>query len=273
MADIDPSIIPLPAILDPILSYLSSVLPPPLYSFLLTLLSHSLALFTALISLCYTLISSRPWEWDAQTVIPPLITFLAAYLALVSLYRTTSWMFQTGVWVMKWGTILGALVAGAGWVATQAGGGGGGGGVGQAGGSGMMSFLGGLILDAINGRGQNAAGGSRARSRSRTQPQSRTRPNAWEPFQQQQQQQRQTRSQRTTNANRNERNNERTEGGDGVVQGIIESIVGAAERGGWLDAARSAMDGFQNVGRAGGDTEAGRKQPTRKAKAKGTGVR
>jgi hypothetical protein len=174
---------------------------------------------------------------------------------------------------MKWGTILGALVAGAGWVATQAGGGGGGGGVGQAGGSGMMSFLGGLILDAINGRGQNAAGGSRARSRSRTQPQSRTRPNAWEPFQQQQQQQRQTRSQRTTNANRNERNNERTEGGDGVVQGIIESIVGAAERGGWLDAARSAMDGFQNVGRAGGDVEAGRKQPTRKAKAKGTGVR
>src|SRR5882762_7233008 len=143
MVDIDPSSISLPAIIDPILSYLSSILPPPLYSFLLTFLAHSLALFTSLISLGYTLLSSRPWEWDAQTVIPPLITFLAAYLALVSLYRTTSWMFQTGMWVMKWGTILGALIAGAGWVAVQTGAGGAGG-IGQAGGGGMMSFLGSL---------------------------------------------------------------------------------------------------------------------------------
>src|SRR5882762_10277449 len=152
MVDIDPSSISLPAIIDPILSYLSSVLPPPLYSFLLTLLAHSLALFTSLISLGYTLLSSRPWEWDAQTVIPPLITFLAAYLALVSLYRTTSWMFHIGVWVMKWGTIVGALVAGAGWVAAQAGGMGGGNGIGLGQG-GMMSFLGSLILDTINGQG------------------------------------------------------------------------------------------------------------------------
>jgi len=256
MADIDPSSIPLPPILDPILSYLSSVLPPPLYSFLLTLLAHSLALFTSLLSLCYTLLSSKPWEWDAQTVIPPLITFLAAYLALVSLYRTTSWMFHTGVWFVKWGTIVGALVAAAGWIAAQ--GGGGGGGIGQAGGGGMMSFLGGLILDAINGQGQNAAGGSR--SRSRTQSQSR-RPKAWESFQQQE-------GQRNTNPNRNNNDNERREG-DGMVQDIIGSIIRAAERGGWLDAARNAMDGFQNAGAAGdGDGTGRRQQPGRKAKAK-----
>jgi hypothetical protein len=259
MADIDPSSIPLPAVLDPILSYLSSVLPPPFYSFLLTVLSHSLALFTALVSLCYTLLSSKPWEWDAQTIIPPLITFLAAYLALVSLYRTTSWMFQTGVWVMKWGTIIGALVAGAGWIAAQ----GGGGGVGQLGGGGVMSFLGGLILDAINGRGQNAAGGSR--SRSRTQSQSRTRSKPWEPFQQ-------SRGQHSSNANRNNNNNERTAGEDGTVQGIIGSIIEAAEKGGWLDAARNAMDGFQNAGTA-GDGDAGKKKPSRKAKTKARGVR
>ena len=247
MVDIDPSLIPLPAILEPIFSYLSSVLPPPLYSFLLTLLSHCLALFTSLLSLCYTLLSSKPWEWDAQTVIPPLITFLAAYLALVSLYRTTSWMFQTGVWLAKWGTIVGALVAAAGWVAGQ----GGGGGVGQAGGGGMMSFLSGLILNAINGQGQNAAGGPRSRSR--------TRPSAWEPFQRHQ-------HNTNTNQNNNNNNNERTDG-DGVVQDLIRGIIRAAERGGWLDAARNAMDGFQNT--AGNADGAGsRKQPGRKAKTK-----
>jgi hypothetical protein len=258
MVDIDPSSISLPAILDPILSYLSSILPPPLYSFLLTFLAHSLALFTSLVSLGYTLLSSKPWEWDAQTVIPPLITFLAAYLALVSLYKTTSWMVHTGIWLAKWGTILGVLIAGAGWIAAQ---GGVGVGVGQAGGGGVMSFLSRLVLDAINGQGQNAAGGPRSRSRS--QSQSRTRPKAWEPFQQQQ-------GQRNANTNRNNNNdnnnNAHTEEGDGAVQGIIGSIIQAAERGGWLDAARNAMDGFQNAG-AGGDADR-KKQPPRKAKTK-----
>ena len=162
---------------------------------------------------------------------------------------------------MKWGTIIGALVAGAGWIAAQ----GGGGGVGQLGGGGMMSFLGGLILDAINGKGQNAAGGSRSRSRS--QSQSRTRSKPWEPFQQ-------SRGQHSSNADRNNNNNERTAGEDGTVQGIIGSILEAAEKGGWLDAARNAMDGFQNAGTAGDDDGAGkRKQPSRKAKTKARGAR
>jgi len=262
MADIDPFIIPFPAILDPILSYLSSVLPLPLYSFLLTLLSHSLALFTSLISLCYTLLSSRPWEWDVQTVIPPLITFLAAYLALVSLYKTTSWMFHVGVWVMKWGTIVGALVAGAGWLVAQAGGVDDGNGVGQARGMGVMSFLSGLVLDAINGQGQNAAGSTRSQSRSHTQSKSRTRSKAWEPFRQQQ-------GQRSTKTKTNRNKNERTQEGDGneSVQGIIENIIGAAEKGGWLDAARNAMNGFRSAGNDGGDA-ADNARPRQKNKAK-----
>jgi len=128
-----------------------------------------------------------------------------------------------------------------------------------------MSFLGGLILDAINGQGQNAAGGSR--SRSRTQSQSRTRPKAWEPFQQQ--------GQRSTNPNRNKKNDERREEVVGVVQGIIGNIIGAAKSGGWLDAARNAMDGFQNVGAAdNGERARRRTQPGKKAKTKArSGVR
>jgi len=258
MADIDPSFIPLPQILDPVLSYLSSILPPPLYSFLLTLLSHCLALFTSLLSLCYSLFSSSPTQWDAQTLIPPLISFLAAYLALVSLYRTTSWMLRTGVWFLKWGTIVGVLFAGAGWLAAN---GGGGGEMGRAGvgGGGMMAFLSGLVLDAINGGGQNAAGGSRTRSR--TRPQSQSRPKVWDSFQQNRDWQYQDNTQSNHNHERS------SEQGNGMVQGIIENIVGAAERGGWLAAAQRAMDGFQSAGTEPAGT-ANRKQPARKAKTK-----
>jgi hypothetical protein len=59
-----------------------------------------------------------------------------------------------------------------------------------------------------------------------------------------------------------------------MVQGIIESIIEAAEKGGWLDAARNAMDGFQNAGTAGdGDGTGRKKQPSRKAKTKASRVR
>lgn len=111
----NPSDFTLPAFLDPVLDFLADHLPPPLYEFLLSLLSHTLALFSALISLIINLVRARPWEWDAQIILPPLITVLASYLALVSFYRTTSWMVRTGVWFVKWGTIIGALAAGAGY--------------------------------------------------------------------------------------------------------------------------------------------------------------
>lgn len=161
-------------------------------------------------------------------------------------------MFRTGVWFVKWGVIVGAIAAGVGWLAANGGGGGGQAGVGRGG---VMSFLSGLVLNAINGYGQNAAGGSRTRSRTRTQ----SRPKVWESFQQEWQYQ-------------DNSNHERREQGNGMVQGIIENIVGAAERGGWLAAARRAMDGFQSVGTepVGADSrEQPAKKPKTKAKAKG----
>ncbi|KAH7926691.1 hypothetical protein BV22DRAFT_986085, partial [Leucogyrophana mollusca] len=173
----DPSDIPLPAFLDPLLDYLADQLPPPLYNFLLTFLSHVLALLTALVSLVASLISSKPWEWDAQTVLPPLITFLAAYLALVSLYRTTSWMFRTCLWFIKWGTIFGALTAGAGWYMGN-----------QGGGRGIVTSLGGILLDMLNGQGQNAPGGTRAPPQTRTKTETqKKRPKTWESFEKHQQ--------------------------------------------------------------------------------------
>ncbi|KAG2048259.1 hypothetical protein BDR06DRAFT_962897 [Suillus hirtellus] len=216
----DPADIPLPAFLDPLLDFLADQLPPPLYSFLLSFLSHSLALFTALLSLISSLISSKPWQWDAQTILPPLISFLAAYLALVSLYRTTSWMVRTSIWFIKWGTIFGALTAGLGWYMGQNAG---------IGSTSIISSLAGFISDVLNEQTQTTPGTS---PKTRTQRKSNDRPKSWESFERHKQWQYQERD-------------GNQEGND--AQKIMSNIAKAANRllaeGGWWDAARGVFDG------------------------------
>src|SRR5216683_2391023 len=56
MATVTPPQIPVPPFLEPLLSYITSCLPPPVYSALLTLLTHGLAFFSALIGLGSALI-------------------------------------------------------------------------------------------------------------------------------------------------------------------------------------------------------------------------
>ncbi|KAG2150412.1 hypothetical protein DEU56DRAFT_970757 [Suillus clintonianus] len=218
--------IPLPAFLDPLLGFLAEKIPPPLYSFLLSFLSHSLALFTALISLISSIISSKPWQWNAQTIIPPLISFLAAYLALVSLYRTTSWMVRTSIWFIKWGTILGALTAGLGWYMGNQNAG--------VGNTGVVSSLGGFIWDVLNSQGQSTPDTQRSSRtpKTRTQRKSNDRPRSWESFEKHKQWQYQERG-------------GNQEGDD--AQKIMSNIMKAANRviteGGWWDVARGIFDG------------------------------
>lgn len=205
----------LPALLDPLLDYLDKHLPPELYSFITSFLSHSLALLTAFISLISSLVASKPWEWDAQTIIPPLISFLAAYLALVSLYRTTSWIFRTTFWFVKWATILGLLAAGVGWYMGNP--------DANSGGS-LVSSFGAVLLGALNGDGRDGAGTRFPATASRTSKRP-TKP--WEPFKNQY------------------RENNPTEARDNDAQRIMSDIVAAANRilieGGWWDAAKSVF--------------------------------
>lgn len=159
---------------DYILVYIYETLPAPLYSLLFNILANSLALFTALQTLVTSLISL---SWDAQTLLPPLIGIFTAYLALLSLYRTTSWVLRTSVWIIKWGIILGALMAGAGWCMGN-----------RAERSivnyGFVSNVGGFVLDMINGEGQDVSR-SRSKSRVRNSRPSRSpnkKPKVWESF-------------------------------------------------------------------------------------------
>ncbi|KAJ7782880.1 hypothetical protein B0H16DRAFT_1671091 [Mycena metata] len=241
--DVTPADLPLPAFLDPLLSYLSDSLPAPVYSFIITLLSHLLALCTALYALLLSLLSTYPLQWDAQTVLPPLIALLTSYLAIVSLYRTTSWMFRMSLWFMKWGTIVGALVAASSWLLLQQDGN-------ALAGGGIVAGIGSLILNMLNGDGRNAAGGPRTRNRSGRQTKKPTtkarakKPKPWDSFERHREWQFQ--------------DNEGVNGADGqdALGNLMNAASQAVRASGWWEAAKGAIMGQE----APADSESGVKK-------------
>ncbi|KAJ7124932.1 hypothetical protein C8R44DRAFT_619175 [Mycena epipterygia] len=244
--DVTPADLPLPAFLDPLLAYLSDSLPAPIYSFLITLLSHLLALCTALYALFLSLLATHPLQWDAQTVLPPLIALLTSYLAIVSLYRTTSWMFRTSLWFMKWGTIVGGIVAASSWLFLQQDGN-------ALAGRGIAAGVGSLILNLINGDGRNAAGGPRTRSQSAKQakkPRTRLRkPKPWDSFERHREWQFQ------------ENEGAANDGGvQDVFGNIMEAAGNAVKESGWWEVAKGIM------GEGNSEPESGRQK--RKANTK-----
>ncbi|KAJ3713390.1 hypothetical protein C8R42DRAFT_684966 [Lentinula raphanica] len=160
---VTPQDIPLPEFLDYILSFLSDILPPPVYSILISVLSNSLALLSTLLTLLFD--SSN---WNAQTLLPPIIALLTAYLAIISLYRTTSWLLRTSFWFIKWGTILAAVAAGTGYLLGNEGA--------MVTSRGVANTAAGFILDALNGDQSNAARSAQSSSSRRKRPQ------AWKSF-------------------------------------------------------------------------------------------
>ena len=96
----------------PLLKFIAAYLPTSLYPPLLTLLSHIFATASEVSRLWNSFFSQNPTDW-MQAFLPAIITILAVYLALASLYRTTSWVLRTSFWFIKWGTIISILLAGA----------------------------------------------------------------------------------------------------------------------------------------------------------------
>ncbi|PIL33980.1 hypothetical protein GSI_03688 [Ganoderma sinense ZZ0214-1] len=257
-------------ILNSLLSFLSSILPPPIYSIAATLITHSLSLFVALLNFVYTLASAQ--SWDAQKVLPPLITLLAAYLALVSFYRTTGWMIRTAFWFVKWGGILAALSAGAGYFMANPGANG----VGPFNGGGLLSFFGNALLGLMNGQGSDGQAGRAGPSRSRTgakakkqaQPQKqrereRERPKAWESWDKHRDWQ-----YTPDAAGRDDaaRLGEEVQEAVQKVTGLVRDTLGT----GWWDAFKNAVEGSGLVGTDDGEDGSGSRRKT-KQDAKGRG--
>ena len=156
----------LPAVFDPLLDYLSDLLPPTAYNIVESLFEHSWTLTRSLLALIVTLITSPSSLWDAEKILPPLITLLAAYLALVSFYRTTGWMIRTAFAFVKWGFILTTLGAAAGYILANGAGGAAGDGITAFRNGQIIPMIGGFLLGLLNRDGSNEARGS---SPSRTQ--------------------------------------------------------------------------------------------------------
>ena len=80
---------------------LSEVIPYPIF--------RILAGFSNLI---YHLLgtANNPASWTS-TLLPPLITFFLAYFALVTAYRTVRSMLSLAWFGIKWGAIIGGLIA------------------------------------------------------------------------------------------------------------------------------------------------------------------
>ena len=179
MTDFDASL-DLPEFLDPFLDYISTILPPPVYIAFEYLLSHAYSLLCALLTLALTLsrsiiddptggpIRERIERWwdslDATEIIPPLVTLLAAYLALVSFYRTSRWMISMAFSFIKWGFILTTLGTAAGWYLANAnvGGAEGANGVGRWG---MAQAVGGMVNQFLATQTQKANAKSKSKSK------------------------------------------------------------------------------------------------------------
>ncbi|KAL5485069.1 hypothetical protein ACEPAI_7711 [Sanghuangporus weigelae] len=243
----------LPTFLDPLLDYLAATLPPSIYSFLFTALSYALIVVSGLSSLVASMPSLKPWEWDAQTVLPPLIMFLTAYYTLLSLYRTTSFMVRFVFRVVKWGLILGLLGTSAGWLA------------GSQDNNNQLGGMLGAFRDGLHGHREGAGagagvGGAGARGGARTP---RQRPRMYESFAAHEQW-------------RYDEEQARQAGSASDAQRFVESVAGLAGRavGGLgydlLSNAKSFFDSMADPGATGPGEQGSastRKQPERKARA------
>ncbi|KAI0351027.1 hypothetical protein OH77DRAFT_978737 [Trametes cingulata] len=276
--DVDDSM--LQSFLDPILSFLSSVLPPPIYTIAESLITHSLTLIAALFKFVLTLVNAQ--SWDAQQILPPLITLLAAYLALVSFYRTTGWMIRTAFWFVKWGGILGALAAGAGYFMGHANANGENG-VGAAFNGGILSMLGSALLGMLNEDGQNTSGASRSsrssrssrtragatgpRTRAQTRKQKeKERPKAWDSWDKHREWQYNAETAGRDNA---ARMNEGVQEAVQKVLGVVQEAVGTS----WWETVKNVVEGSGLVGsnsnQEGREEAQSQRQSRRDTKARG----
>ncbi|THH08094.1 hypothetical protein EW145_g2938 [Phellinidium pouzarii] len=230
----------LPVFLDPLLDYFSEHLPASLYDTIFTVFSYGIMLLSGLFSLVAGLLSWKPWEWDAQKILPPLIIFLTAYYTLLSLYRTTSFMVRMTFRVVKWGLIFGLLGTSIGWFAGTNGG--------QTG-------------SALSGASQGQEGSTTAGGRTG----GRARPRPWESF--------------TAHYQYNEQDAQHAEDTTTDAQHVIQyikNLAGRAVGGSAFDLVAGAKGFLDNIAEAASsnsgedETTAGqgkaRKQTRRKAK-------
>jgi len=230
--------VPLPTLIELLLDYLYDALPSTVYALVDTLVHHVWGFTCAVVTAAIAVFSSTPVYWDAEKILPPIITLLAAYLALVSFYRTTGWMIRTAFAFVKWGFILTTLGAAAGYILANGAHGAAGDGIAVFGG-GVLPMIGGFLLGLLNGDNKKTSS-SRSRASSGRRPKSQTksqsRPKAWESWDQHRDWQ--------YSANANEGRDAAAE-----VQKVVREVLGTAGKAvtesGWWEAAKGVVNDFK----------------------------
>jgi len=114
------------ALSDVLLDFLEDTLPPAIYDTISTLLEYLLTVFTSLNSgFAYFLRSAGGdpsngqggYSEAIQAFLPPVLSVIAIYFAVLSVYHTAASFVRTTVWLVKWGIILGVIAAGTGFFA------------------------------------------------------------------------------------------------------------------------------------------------------------
>jgi len=108
---------------DALLDILEDYLPPSIYDTIFTLFEYVLMVFTRLNSgFAYFLRGDSSNNQDGynealQALLPPVLSVIAIYFAILSAYHTAASFVRTTVWLVKWGVILGVIAAGTGFFA------------------------------------------------------------------------------------------------------------------------------------------------------------
>jgi len=134
-------------------------------------------------------------------------------------------MFRTSLWFIKWGTLLGGIVAAASWLFFQQDGN-------ALAGRGLVAGLGSLMLNMMNGNGRNAAGRPRTRSQTSKSKTRLKKPKPWDSFEHHRQWQYQE-------------NGGGADGGDArdILAGIMDAASKAVKESGWWEVAKGLMKG------------------------------
>jgi len=61
------------------------------------------------------LVRTSPSELQAQDIALPLLSLILIYFAVTSALRTARYAFSLGFWLLKWGTIIGAVAVAWAW--------------------------------------------------------------------------------------------------------------------------------------------------------------
>jgi hypothetical protein len=253
--DFNPDEHGLPAFLDPAFDWLATKLPPTVVdNLVIPGLSRLLAFSYSLYDLVLNMASQKPGAWDAEKILPPVITLLGAYLALLSFYRTTSWMLRTTFWFVKWGTLFGALMGGIGYLAGQQGNGDMINGIQTllAGGtSGIAKAVGATLWDIINSPGND---GQQSQRRPRTRSSNSNSASNRQTRSSKSSKSGSSKSKGKSNAYDSSERNRGSRAQDGFAgdddtrrpadaQKIMGQIVGFAEKMGWMGAIRDTFGG------------------------------